>query len=408
MKRFLTLFGIMLLSTLGYSQNVGISDNTAFNPSFMLHLQPSATYANDLFSVQNNSGTYYFHVKLNGQHLFNFTNTTPLFSTDLMELQGDATFPDVLNAYTSIANATAVYGQSSAAGGTGIWGSATNDANSWGVYGSSATGIGVIGMTNNTAGIGVYGTNNSATGFGGSFRNTNATGTGLVASGNNLVPSYIVSGTGAAFTGDPYGIAVFKNGARTNFEGAGYFMHATTGVGANTGVAVAYRWSGTNYKIINIGSFGGLVSTDVWGLTNDTNDRKIMFCPESPEILFQDYGQGKLVNGKANVIIDPIFSKNIVVNSEHPLRVFIQLEGDCNGVYVTNKTENGFSVIELMNGISNVTFSWFITANRKDYINPVTGEIISKNEGVRFPQAPNAERVLILDKRLNQKNEKIY
>jgi hypothetical protein len=48
-------------------QNVGISDNTAFNPSFMFHLQPSAAYASDLFSVQNNAGTYYFHIKLNGR-----------------------------------------------------------------------------------------------------------------------------------------------------------------------------------------------------------------------------------------------------------------------------------------------------------------------------------------------------
>lgn len=67
MKKLLTIILFVILVTIGKSQNVGISDNTAFNPSFMLHLQPSATYANDLFSVQNNAGTYYFHVKLNGR-----------------------------------------------------------------------------------------------------------------------------------------------------------------------------------------------------------------------------------------------------------------------------------------------------------------------------------------------------
>ncbi|MCX7861560.1 MAG: hypothetical protein N2449_01025, partial [Bacteroidales bacterium] len=74
-------------------------------------------------------------------------------------------------------------------------------------------------------------------------------------------------------------------------------------------------------------------------------------------------------------------------------RVFIQLEGNCNGVYVTNKTKEGFEVVELNNGTSNVDFSWFVIANRADYINPITGNLISKHEGVRFPQAPNAPKI---------------
>lgn len=145
-----------------------------------------------------------------------------------------------------------------------------------------------------------------------------------------------------------------------------------------------------------MGAFGGAVSTDVWNITNDTNDRKLMFAPEAPEIVLQDFGVGRLVNGKAHITLDPIFSKNIVVNSEHPLRVFIQLEGECNGVYVTNKTKNGFDVIELHEGKSNVEFTWFVIANRADYINPITNVLISKHEGVRFPSAPNAPEYKVL------------
>jgi len=33
--------------------------------------------------------------------------------------------------------------------------------------------------------------------------------------------------------------------------------------------------------------------------------------------------------------------------------MFIQLEGDCNRVYVSNKSSEGFDVIELQNGQSN-------------------------------------------------------
>ena len=89
---------------------------------------------------------------------------------------------------------------------------------------------------------------------------------------------------------------------------------------------------------------------------------------EAPENLFQDYGSGSLVNGNAHISLDPIFSKNIVVNSNHPLRVFIQLEGDCNGVYVTNKTANGFDVKELAGGSSSIPFTWTVVANRADLI----------------------------------------
>ena len=48
------------------------------------------------------------------------------------------------------------------------------------------------------------------------------------------------------------------------------------------------------------------------------------------------------------------------------MRVFVQLEGQSNGVYVTNKSQNGFDVVELNNGNSNVNFSWTVIANRAD------------------------------------------
>ena len=366
------------------------------NPTVYIGAEGSAPGYGRIGLYGTTYGTFSTIIRGGGLSYFNsgnqyvFGDITPKFATDFMDVIGNATYPDAFSAYTTVANATAIYGESSAAGGTGVWGSATNDANSWGVLGSSSTGFGVFGFTNGNAGIGIYGTNSTATGFGGSFKNTNASGTGLIAAGNNLTPSYLASGTGGAFTGDPIGIAVFKNGALTNNEGAGYFLASST---SGVGVYVAYRSGGTNYKITNVGAFGGSVSTDVWGLTNDTNDRKIMFSPEAPEIVFHDFGVGKLINGKAHITLDPIFSRNIVVNDEHPLRVFIQLEGDCNGVYVTNKTKEGFDVIELNNGTSNIEFSWFVIANRSDYINPITNELISKHEGVRYPQAPNPPKI---------------
>lgn len=112
-----------------------------------------------------------------------------------------------------------------------------------------------------------------------------------------------------------------------------------------------------------------------------------MFCPEAPEVLFEDYGIGKLENGETYIKIDPILAKSLIVDEKHPLKVFIQLEGDCNGVFVTEKSIDGFKVKELNNGKSNVSFSWHLVGNRAD-TRDENGTIISRNEGLRLPIGP--------------------
>jgi hypothetical protein len=111
-----------------------------------------------------------------------------------------------------------------------------------------------------------------------------------------------------------------------------------------------------------------------------------MFCAESPEILLTDYGVGKLTNGKCLVKLDRVFTNNILVDDKNPMKVFIQLEGECNGVYVSDKSAEGFTVVELHQGNSDTPFSWSVVANRKDE-QGADGKIVSKNAGVRFPKA---------------------
>jgi hypothetical protein len=157
--------------------------------------------------------------------------------------------------------------------------------------------------------------------------------------------------------------------------------------GSSTNSSYAYagaRHNGTNYKIIG----NGVVSTVVEGTS--PGDKKVMFAPEAPEVLFEDYGNGQLVNGVAQISIDPIFTKNIIVDETHTLKVFIQLEGDCNGVYVTGKSASGFTVKELQSGNSNVSFSWHIVGNRKDTTG-ATASDGSKFSSLRFPSAPRAQ-----------------
>ena len=84
----------------------------------------------------------------------------------------------------------------------------------------------------------------------------------------------------------------------------------------------------------------------------------------------------------------PIFYENqshLLIRMSCSLRVFVQLEGDCNGVYVTNKTATGFDVVELNNGSSNVSFQWSITANVAD---AQIGSRTSRFADLRFEPGP--------------------
>jgi hypothetical protein len=111
-----------------------------------------------------------------------------------------------------------------------------------------------------------------------------------------------------------------------------------------------------------------------------------MHAPETPEYYFMDYGEAQLVEGRVHVELDPNFTKNVVVNKDHPMRVFVQLEDDCNGVFVTNKTATGFDVIELSKGKSNAKFQWNVVCNVADQTHE-DGRV-SRFSSLRFEKAP--------------------
>jgi hypothetical protein len=228
------------------------------------------------------------------------------------------------------------------------------------VGGSGISGAGTI--------TGVYGyADNAASSEGGVF------------AGNGQSPSTLGSGSGVAATGTEIG--VFGNATSSSTAGTGSWGgYFTNGRGSFAYVGGSVGGWPTDYKINGSGS----VST----IVDDLNEEPVnMFCPEAPEILFQDYGTGELVNGKAYIKMDPIFTKNIHVDEDSPIKVFVQLEGDCKGVYVTNKTAQGFEVVELQGGYSSVPFSWTVTATRADRMDEA-GNLSSKHVGVRFPRGP--------------------
>jgi hypothetical protein len=90
-----------------------------------------------------------------------------------------------------------------------------------------------------------------------------------------------------------------------------------------------------------------------------------MSAIESPVNWFEDAGSARLVNGVAVVELDPTFIQT--VNTAIDYKIFPVPNGDCKGLYVTNKTATSFEVRELGGGTSSVDFDYRIMAVRKNY-----------------------------------------
>jgi hypothetical protein len=88
----------------------------------------------------------------------------------------------------------------------------------------------------------------------------------------------------------------------------------------------------------------------------------VLYCQESPEAYFEDFGRARLVNGVAHVQIEAEFA-SIVRRDDY--MVFITPGGDAS-LYVSRQDANGFEVKETRNGTSSVPFAYRIVAKRKD------------------------------------------
>ena len=87
-----------------------------------------------------------------------------------------------------------------------------------------------------------------------------------------------------------------------------------------------------------------------------------LYCVESPESWFEDFGEGRVVRGRATVRIDPGFAALV----RGPYHVFLTPYGESGGLFVSRRTSKSFDVREQGGGKSSLPFSYRIVARRKD------------------------------------------
>jgi hypothetical protein len=198
--------------------------------------------------------------------------------------------------------------------------------------GSSASGKGaLIGMTFQPNGIGLEGAAvNSSQGYG------VAGGTGQL-----VVPVGRVGVVGWGQTAGGY----FRTDVAGGYGCWGYSSGGAYGVYYTGGIG------GTGKNNLVVKSSKGPVALNVQA---------------SPECWFEDFGSGKLTNGRANIELDPLFLEIVEISDNQPMKVYIQLTDECNGVYV-RKYNTGFEVIELNDGRSNAGFDYRVVAKQKGF-----------------------------------------
>jgi hypothetical protein len=147
---------------------------------------------------------------------------------------------------------------------------------------------------------------------------------------------------------------------------------------SNTGAGV-HAFSSNNVGIIgqtaNDVSFAGAFLGNVLVTRNLTvngtksaavpfpdGTQRALYCMESPELWFEDFGAAKLKGGRAVVKLDADFAK-VIKRGDY--KVFLTPEGDCHGLYVRRRAAS-FDVRELAGGKSSVAFSYRIVGRRKD------------------------------------------
>jgi len=86
------------------------------------------------------------------------------------------------------------------------------------------------------------------------------------------------------------------------------------------------------------------------------------YNPVETEPTIEDTGEATLVNGRADVALDPKFAN--VVDASSPYIVTITPEGDSRGLFVANRSASGFTVRESQGGHSSIAFAFRIVAKR--------------------------------------------
>ncbi|MFF3772833.1 hypothetical protein [Streptomyces sp. NPDC002232] len=94
----------------------------------------------------------------------------------------------------------------------------------------------------------------------------------------------------------------------------------------------------------------------------DDGTYRVLYAVEAPEHWFEDLGFGRLVDGRAQITLDPGFA---AVTEEGPYHVFLTEYEASHGLYVTDRTSVGFGVRAASGADARGEFGYRVVARRR-------------------------------------------
>jgi hypothetical protein len=267
----------------------------------------------------------------------------------------------------------------------------TNASTQYGVYALAEN-------YSNIAAYGVYGRgeqSGSGTSYGGYFlTDSNGTGTSY-----GIRPVGLSKGSATAF-----GTASVAANRSTGVVYGGYFEMLNYGTGGGYGIYAKARttgapasWAGYFEGHVRVTGTLSVLGTKSAAVKVDNGEYRLLYCQESPENWFEDFGEGQLMNGRAHIEMDPMFLQTVSIDRDNPMKVFVQLnDPDCNGTAVV-RGQTGFDVVELMNGTGDASFSYRVVAKRRGFENARLGLMPSPTPEESAAQAAATSAALQAD-----------
>jgi hypothetical protein len=264
----------------------------------------------------------------------------------------------------------------------------TDAAFSVGAYGEE------LGLTTETFGLWGYSASSSGIGTYGQSQGASTTGSGLGFLDGVWGDTSSAGGTGTQGTADD-GYAFY--GVNNSSGNVTLFLENTETSSSSSPVLFTL---GSNYNgSCTIDVSGNLTCNGTLaGVVPAGNSRKVAVTSiGSAENWFEDAGSGQLSNGQAVVNIESVFGETVNTGVEY--HVFLTPNGDCKGLYVTQKSPTSFTVRELGGGASSIAFDYRIMAKRKGFeelrLVDKTAEMTPRRKRVASgrPAMPNPEDI---------------
>jgi len=189
-----------------------------------------------------------------------------------------------------------------------------------------------------------------------------------------------------ASTTSYWGSLGYKSSGSTSY--GGYFTSSTIGSGK----------SGETKTGIGIGAWGDLLGADIHGKVygvyaegvnyamysngpvfknnldihlqdNGTATQSVLYTNVSTDATIQTFGVATLSNGKVSVVFDQVFAES--VSQESPVIITVTPTGKSNGVYLSEVSNTGFTVMENNEGKSNTSINFIAIGKRAGFEHPV-------------------------------------